>query len=76
MRSIQSSAITEPGYIKALPLCYVKPKKSDAVLARIRAANFNFKSIDFVADRYIIDILDSEIEDKYLAFPQRKEKLP
>jgi hypothetical protein len=76
MRSIQSSAITEPGYIKALPLCYVKPKKSDAVLARIRAANFNFKSIDFVADRYIIDILDGEIEDKYLAFPQRKEKLP
>jgi hypothetical protein len=29
-----------------------------------------------VADRYIIDILDGEIEDKYLAFPQRGEKLP
>jgi hypothetical protein len=38
--------------------------------------NFSFKSLDFVADRYIIDIIDGEIEDKYLAFPQRGEKLP
>jgi hypothetical protein len=38
--------------------------------------NFNFKTIDFTADRYVIDILDGEIEDKYLAFPQRGEKLP
>jgi MoaA/NifB/PqqE/SkfB family radical SAM enzyme len=35
-----------------------------------------FKTIDFVADRYIIDIIDGEIEDKYLAFPQPGEKLP
>jgi hypothetical protein len=38
--------------------------------------NFNFKNINFTADRYLIDILDGEIEDKYLAFPQRGEKLP
>lgn len=76
MRSIQGSAVTESGYVKALPLCYVKPTTSEAVMARIKAANFDFKSIDFVADRYIIDILDGEIEDKYLAFPQRGEKLP
>jgi hypothetical protein len=38
--------------------------------------NFNFKKINFTADRYLIDILDGEIEDKYLAFPQRGEKLP
>jgi hypothetical protein len=76
MRSIQGSAITESGYVKALPLCYVKPTASEEIMARIRASNFDFKSIDFVADRYIIDILDGEIEDKYLAFPQRGEKLP
>jgi flagellar motor switch protein FliG len=45
-------------------------------MARIKASNFDFKLIDFVADRYIIDILDNVIEDKYLAFPQRGEKLP
>ena len=38
--------------------------------------NFSFKFLDFEADRYIIDILDGEIQDKYLAFPQRGEKLP
>jgi hypothetical protein len=38
--------------------------------------NFNFKDIDFTADRYLIDIIDGQIEDKYLAFPQRGEKLP
>lgn len=36
--------------------------------------NFDFKQIDFEADRYIIDILDGEIKDKYLAFPQTGEK--
>ena len=33
--------------------------------------NFDFKNIDFVADRYVIDILDGHIENHYLAFPQR-----
>jgi hypothetical protein len=76
MRSIQDQASYETGYVKALPLCFAKPGSSDAVMARIRASGFDFKSIDFIADRYIIDILDGEIEDKYLAFPQTGEKLP
>jgi len=37
---------------------------------------FNFQSIDFTVDRYIIDSLENQDEDKYLAFPQRGEKLP
>ena len=76
MRSIQDSGVYETGYVTALPLCYCKPGTSANVLARIKAANFDFKSLDFVADRYIIDIIDGKVEDKYLAFPQRGEKLP
>ena len=76
MRSIQDLGSYETGYVKALPLCYCKPGSSDAVLARIRASGFDFATIDFVADRYVIDIIDGAIEDKYLAFPQRGEKLP
>lgn len=123
MRSIQDQATYEKGFTKALPLCYVKPGKSDQIIANIKSKtnyasrgdwvatntyllndsvkyngkyytcirtnantvptnsefwieNFNFKTIDFLADRYIIDILDRQIEDKYLAFPQRGEKLP
>ena len=67
MRSIQDNGSVESGYVKALPLCFCKPGSSSAVVARIKASGFDFKTIDFVADRYIIDIIDGEIEDKYLA---------
>jgi hypothetical protein len=76
MRSIQDQADYELGYTKALILCYAKPGKSAEIMAKIKASGFDFKQIDFLADRYIIDILDGEIEDKYLAFPQRGEKKP
>ena len=76
MRSIQTQNFVETGYVKALPLCFLKPGFSDAVISRIKASGFDFKNIDFEADRYLIDILNGEIENKYLAFPQRGEKLP
>lgn len=76
MRSIQPNSFVETGYVKALPLCFLKPGFSEAVISRIKSSGFDFKTIDFLADRYLIDILDGEIENKYLAFPQRGEKLP
>jgi hypothetical protein len=76
MRSIQDTSNYETGYVKALPLCFCKPGSSALISSKIKASSFNFKSLDFVADRYIIDIIDGVIEDKYLAFPQRGEKLP
>jgi hypothetical protein len=76
MRSIQADSFVETGYVKALILCYLHPGQSEGVISRIKSSGFDFKSIDFTADRYVIDILDGEIEDKYLAFPQRGEKLP
>ena len=76
MRSTQDQAAFETGFVPALPLCYCIPGAAQNVVARIKASGFDFKTIDFLADRYIIDIIDGEIEDKYLAFPQRGEKLP
>ena len=76
MRSIQNESNFETGYVKALTLCYTKPGKSAEIMAKIKGNGFDFKNIDFVADRYLIDIIDGQIEDKYLAFPQRGEKLP
>ena len=70
MRSIQDSGTFELGFTKALVLCYVKPGKSLSTMAKIKASGFDFKNIDFVADRFIIDIIDGEIQDKYLSFPQ------
>lgn len=71
MRSIQDDAQAELGYTKALILCYAKPGRSNAILARIRAQNFDFKLLDFVADRFVIDIVNGEIQDQYLKFPQK-----
>jgi hypothetical protein len=76
MRSIQPGEPTEFGYTKALILGYVKPGFAESTKSRIKFSEFDFKSIDFTADRFIIDIIDGQIEDKYLAFPQRGEKLP
>ena len=75
MRSIQPDSFVETGYVKALVLCYLKPGYALDVISRIKASQFDFKSIDFLADRYLIDVLDGEIGNKYLAFPQRGEKL-
>ena len=76
MRSIQDGGIAETGYVKALILCYCLPGFSTGIISRIKSSGYDFKTLDFEADRYLIDVLDGEIENKYLAFPQRGEKLP
>lgn len=76
MRSIGKGNITESGYVKSLVLCYVNPGKGESMISRIHASGFDFQSIDFESDRYLIDSIDGEIQDKYLAFPQPGEKLP
>lgn len=76
MRTIQSGDRLEQGYVKALPLCYAKPGKGAVIASRVRASDFDFKELDFTIDRYIIDVIDGEFQDKYLAFPQTGEKLP
>ena len=76
MRTIQTGARLEQGYVKALPLCFAKPGKGVEIASRVRASNFDFKNLDFTIDRYIIDVIDGEFQDKYLAFPQTGEKLP
>jgi hypothetical protein len=70
MRSIQETATFELGFTKALVICYAKPGRADTIISRINASKFNFKTIDFVADRYVIDILDGQIQDTYIQFPQ------
>ena len=75
MRSIQDQAQYELGYTKAMVLCYAKPGFAESIISRIKNSNFDFKTIDFTADRYVIDILGGEIQEKYIAFPQREVSL-
>lgn len=71
MRSIQPNTFVEPGYTKAVILAYVKPGFSPNIISRTRSSSFDFKDLDFTADRYLIDAVNGELENKYLAFPQR-----
>jgi len=70
MRSIQDDAQQESGFVKALVLCYAKPDRSADIVSKINNSGFDFKTIDFTADRYIIDIISGNIQDQYLKFPQ------
>jgi len=71
MRSVQPNNQVETGFVKALVLCYAQPGAAERIISRIKADNFDFKLINFTADRYIIDVIDGEIQDQFLPFPQR-----
>ena len=83
MRSIQPDTFVETGFVKAVPLCYAKPGQGDYILSNIKsrfnaeneADRFDFKQLDFEIDRYVIDAVGGYIQDKYLVFPQRGEKV-
>jgi len=75
MRSIQEDSFVEPGFVSAMPICYCKPGMADDIILNITNSGFDFKIMDFVVDRYQIDNLDTVAGDKYLAFPQRGEKV-
>ena len=76
MRSIQPDSYVETGWVKSVVLCYLKPGYSTGVLTRIKNKGFDFKTLDFTIDRYVIDVISGQFENKYLAFKQRGEKLP
>lgn len=46
-------------------------KPTDNTINWIR--NFDFKALDFTADRYVIDSISDAYPDKYLAFPNNRE---
>jgi hypothetical protein len=64
------------GSTSTLPFAFSLITAHAGSLFTLLKFHFDFKNIDFLADRYIIDIIDGQIEDKYLAFPQRGEKIP
>ena len=74
MRSIQEDSFVETGFVSAMPLCFTKPGEADYIILNIKNNGFDFKILDFEIDRYLIDAIDGELSDKYLAFPQRGEK--
>jgi len=72
MRSIQPGGNQELGFQLAVPLCYCKVGYGDGILNNINNAlktkAFDFKLLDYTADRYIIDAVEGQASDKYLVF--------
>lgn len=72
MLTPQDSKTPATGYIKAVPLCYCKPGEADYILANIANSGFDFTSLDFEIDRFIIDAISGNNEDHYLKIPNYK----
>jgi hypothetical protein len=68
MRSIQPGGNQELDFQLAVPLCYCKVGYADDVILNIKFSGFDFKLLDYTADRYIIDAVQGETADKYLVF--------
>ena len=68
MRSIQPGTKAELGFQLAVPLCFCKVGTADEIITNIKYSTFDFKLLDYTADRYIIDSVDGETGDKYLVF--------
>ena len=68
MRSIQPGSKQELGFKLAVPLCYCKPGTADKIILNIKHSGFDFKTLDYTVDRYIIDSVEGYSSDKYLVF--------
>jgi len=68
MRSIQPGSNQELDFQLAVPLCYCKIGKADDIILNIKYSGFDFKALDYTADRYIIDSVEGLTSDKYLVF--------
>jgi hypothetical protein len=68
MRSIQPGQKQQLGFKLAVPLCYCKPGTADDIMINIKYSGFDFKLLDYTADRYIIDSVTGYSNDKYLVF--------
>jgi hypothetical protein len=72
MRSIQPGEKQELGFKLAIPLCYCKVGTADTIMLNIKYSGFDFKMLDYTADRYIIDSVDGYTGDKYLVFKNNR----
>jgi len=68
MRTAQTNSIKNLGYVTAIPLCYCLPGKSKEIYTALQKANINFVDYNFEIDRFIIDTIKGDSEDRYIAF--------
>lgn len=72
MLTPQDNKTAATGFIKAVPLCYCKPGEGNYILLNIEKRNFDFTSIDYEIDRFIIDSTTENDNNQYLKFRNYK----
>jgi hypothetical protein len=79
MRTVQDGTVNELDWVPAIPLCYCKPGRADDILLNIKnhieTTNFDFKTIDYIIDRYIIDSVTGYSADKYIVFENNRTSI-
>lgn len=68
MRTAQGNNVAYLGYVTAIPLCYCIPGTSKEILQILKNQNINFLNYNFEIDRFIIDTVEGDAEDTYIAF--------
>lgn len=72
MRTSQDGSIEEIDYVTAMPICYCKPGTGQLIRENIVNAGFDFKTIDYEIDRYIIDSLPNSQQERFILFANYK----
>ena len=73
MRTGQDGNISEIDYVTAIPLAYCKEGESKKIQLNVKNAllngDFDFKTINFDVDRYIVDSASGIQDERYIVFP-------
>jgi hypothetical protein len=72
MNTSQDGTGNPLGYIKAVPICYLKPGESAKILKLIEKSKFDFRTLNFTIDRLVIQNPQGETGDKYIKFINRE----
>lgn len=68
MRTVQDGSVVELDYQLAVPICFCKSGFAKDIILNISKNGFDFTTIDYEIDRYIIDSVTGYSADKYLVF--------
>jgi hypothetical protein len=58
--------------VPAIPICYTVPGKSTAIVENIKNSGFDFKTINYEIDRYIINTTLEDTGEKIILFANYK----
>lgn len=67
-KTILPNTVSEFGFIKFIPLCFIKPGNSNLILRKIQDSKFKFNVFDFEVDRIIFQSTRDFQTNKYLLF--------